>query len=202
MERQLLRRRLFRPRTSCHNSCRVRRWKPGRFSCIAGFMEVGETLELNVAREVEEETGVKLEMASVKYHSSQPWPFPRSLMVGFTGPQQPLVVAARRRRCSHIPPTPHDARASPLLPLLLLLRRNAAHAPPAQEASGAFSGLSAQGRDAALSTGLLAHEVQAALFPVPQARPRPPDEAHHPFSPRGFSEPRRGRKVVSSRLLG
>jgi len=52
------------------------------FSVIAGFVDVGETLEECVAREVMEETGI--EVKEIKYHSSQPWPFPDSLMVGFT----------------------------------------------------------------------------------------------------------------------
>jgi NAD+ diphosphatase len=56
-------------------------WPAGRYSTIAGFVEPGESLEDAVAREVLEETGVPL--ASIAYHSSQPWPFPASLMVGF-----------------------------------------------------------------------------------------------------------------------
>lgn len=52
------------------------------FSVIAGFVDVGETLEECVAREVMEETGI--EVKEIRYHSSQPWPFPDSLMVGFT----------------------------------------------------------------------------------------------------------------------
>ena len=57
-------------------------WPPGRYSTIAGFVEPGESLEDAVAREVEEETGVAVDR--VDYHSSQPWPFPSSLMLGFT----------------------------------------------------------------------------------------------------------------------
>lgn len=57
-------------------------WPPGRFSTIAGFVEPGESLEDAVRREVLEETGTRLH--EVAYHSSQPWPFPSSLMVGFT----------------------------------------------------------------------------------------------------------------------
>jgi NAD+ diphosphatase len=57
-------------------------WPAGQYSTIAGFVEPGESLEDAVAREVQEETGVIVTDAT--YHSSQPWPFPSSLMVGFT----------------------------------------------------------------------------------------------------------------------
>jgi NAD+ diphosphatase len=57
-------------------------WAPKVYSTLAGFVEPGESLEEAVAREVHEETGI--EVRKVRYHSSQPWPFPSSLMLGFT----------------------------------------------------------------------------------------------------------------------
>ncbi len=57
-------------------------WPPGRYSTLAGFVEPGESLEDALVREVYEEAGVRV-IAS-DYFSSQPWPFPASLMLGFT----------------------------------------------------------------------------------------------------------------------
>jgi len=57
-------------------------WPDGRYSTIAGFVEPGESLEDAVVREVAEETDIRV--GDVRYHSSQPWPFPSSLMLGFT----------------------------------------------------------------------------------------------------------------------
>ncbi len=56
-------------------------WMEGMYSTLAGFVEPGESLEHAVAREVMEEAGV--EITNIRYHSSQPWPFPASLMLGF-----------------------------------------------------------------------------------------------------------------------
>jgi NAD+ diphosphatase len=61
---------------------RQERWADGRFSLLAGYVEPGETLEEAVRREVLEESGVAL--GDVSYLASQPWPFPSSLMVGFS----------------------------------------------------------------------------------------------------------------------
>ena len=57
-------------------------WPANRYSTIAGFVEPGESAEQAVVREVAEETGV--EVTAMHYHSSQPWPFPGSLMLGYT----------------------------------------------------------------------------------------------------------------------
>jgi len=56
-------------------------WPAGRFSVLAGFVEPGESAEAAVAREVEEEVGLRV--TDVHYVASQPWPFPQSLMLGF-----------------------------------------------------------------------------------------------------------------------
>ena len=57
-------------------------WPDKVYSTLAGFVEPGESLEEAVAREVQEEAGIRVK--DVRYHSSQPWPFPGSLMLGFT----------------------------------------------------------------------------------------------------------------------
>lgn len=67
-------------------------WPPRRWSVVAGFVEPGETLEQAIAREVLEETGVRVHAA--RYLASQPWPFPGSLMLGFIAeadPDEPVV---------------------------------------------------------------------------------------------------------------
>ncbi len=58
-----------------------KRFSTPSFSLIAGFVEAGESLEQAVAREILEETGVTVK--NIRYLSSQPWPFPNSLMLGF-----------------------------------------------------------------------------------------------------------------------
>ncbi len=55
-------------------------YPPGRYSALAGFIEVGETLEAAVTRELQEEAGIQV--TDVRYMASQPWPFPSSLMIG------------------------------------------------------------------------------------------------------------------------
>jgi NAD+ diphosphatase len=60
---------------------RARRFPAGMYSTLAGFVEPGESLESALAREIYEEVGLEIEGAT--YRSSQPWPFPQSLMLGF-----------------------------------------------------------------------------------------------------------------------
>jgi len=61
---------------------RSRHFLPGIYSVLAGFVEPGETLEEAVVREVNEEVGITVK--DIRYFGNQPWPFPHSLMIGFT----------------------------------------------------------------------------------------------------------------------
>ncbi|HEY4333887.1 MAG TPA: NAD(+) diphosphatase, partial [Ilumatobacteraceae bacterium] len=83
------------------------------YSCLAGFVEPGESLEGAVAREVREEVGI--EVKNIRYWGSQPWPFPHSLMLGFHAEHaggeivcDPTeIVDAQWYRRDSLPPIPH-----------------------------------------------------------------------------------------------
>lgn len=87
-------------------------FRGGFYSCLAGFVEAGETLEQAVAREVREEVG--LEVSDITYFGSQAWPFPSQLMVGFTARyaageivvQQAEIIEARWFGREDLPPLP------------------------------------------------------------------------------------------------
>jgi NAD+ diphosphatase len=91
---------------------RAQRFTGNFYSVLAGFVEPGETFEECVAREVREEVGV--DVAHVRYFGSQPWPFPHSLMVGFTADyaggeivvQEAEIVEARWFRADELPEIP------------------------------------------------------------------------------------------------
>ena len=63
---------------------RSKRHPPKLYTVLAGFVEAGETFENAVARETYEETGIRIDLDSVQYIGSQPWPFPQSCMIAFT----------------------------------------------------------------------------------------------------------------------
>ena len=87
-------------------------WPKGMYSTLAGFVEPGESLESAVQREVLEETGV--EISDVCYQASQPWPFPCSLMVGFsaTALHREIVVDDELEDAQFFPPETLLAPAS------------------------------------------------------------------------------------------
>jgi len=70
---------------------RQKSWPEGLYSMLAGFVEPGESLEEAVMREVREEAGITVR--AVRYHSSQPWPFPGSLMLGFVAEAETTAIA-------------------------------------------------------------------------------------------------------------
>lgn len=80
---------------------RAERMPPGLLTTLAGFVEHGESLEQAVAREVAEETGVIVDPASVAYVASQPWPFPGSLMLAFTGRAVRTDITIDRHELEH-----------------------------------------------------------------------------------------------------
>lgn len=68
---------------------------PGMYSCLAGFLEPGETVEEAVRRETQEESGIRI--GRVRYHASQPWPMPHTLMIGCYGEATSTKIAMDSR---------------------------------------------------------------------------------------------------------
>ncbi|MEO0771469.1 MAG: NAD(+) diphosphatase, partial [Cyanobacteria bacterium J06649_4] len=91
---------------------RAPRFRQGMYSVLAGFVEPGESLEETVAREVREEVGI--EIKNIRYFGSQPWPFPKSLMLGFVAeyaggeltPDEAEIEAAAWFTKENLPPVP------------------------------------------------------------------------------------------------
>ena len=78
-------------------------WPPGFYSCLAGFVEPGETAEMAAARELFEEAGIKSRVETAKYLFAQPWPFPSSLMIG-------IIIEADSEEITIDPKELQDAR--------------------------------------------------------------------------------------------
>lgn len=78
-------------------------WRPGFWSCLAGFVEPGETIEQAAARELLEEAGIIASPVSTRYLFGQPWPFPSSLMIG-------LIMEAQSEAITVDPGELEDAR--------------------------------------------------------------------------------------------
>jgi len=74
-------------------------WSSNQYSVLAGFLEPGETPESAVIREVKEEVGLKVD--NVRYHSSQPWPFPTNLMLGFFAEAQSDEITIDKCEIEH-----------------------------------------------------------------------------------------------------
>lgn len=93
---------------------RAPRFRTGMYSVLAGFVEPGESLEETVAREVREEVGI--EVKNIRYFGSQPWPFPKSLMIGFVAeyaggtitPDLAEIEAAGWFEKGSLPPVPGE----------------------------------------------------------------------------------------------
>lgn len=73
--------------------------RPNRYGLIAGFVEAGETLEEAVQRETMEEVGLKVK--NIKYFGSQPWPYPHSIMIGFTAEYESGEIEVDGEEISH-----------------------------------------------------------------------------------------------------
>lgn len=100
-------------------------WAPGMHSTLAGFVEPGESLEEAVAREIQEEVGLRIDIGDVDYHSSQPWPFPSSIMLGFWARADygPVVLGPDELESAHWF-TRRDLRNSPENETFKLPRRD------------------------------------------------------------------------------
>ena len=78
-------------------------WPAGFYSCLAGFVEPGETAEMAAARETLEEAGIKTRLNTARYLFAQPWPFPSSLMIG-------IIIEAETEEITIDPNELQDAR--------------------------------------------------------------------------------------------
>ena len=94
-------------------------FKNNVYSIIAGFVEPGETLEECVKREIYEEVNIKVN--NIKYFGSQPWPFPNSLMIGFTAEYESGEITVDSKEISNA--GWYDANNLPELPSKISIAR-------------------------------------------------------------------------------
>ena len=95
------------------------RFPPGMYGLVAGFMEPGESLEGCVAREVLEETGLRVR--NIRYFGSQPWPFPHQIMIGFTAEYESGEIVVDTRELEEA--TWFERASMPMLPPPLSIAR-------------------------------------------------------------------------------
>jgi NAD+ diphosphatase len=76
-------------------------FREGMYSCLAGFVEPGETMENAVRRETLEESGIRV--GRVRYHASQPWPMPHTLMIGCYAEAKSRDIHRRRSGAGRLP---------------------------------------------------------------------------------------------------
>lgn len=141
-------------------------WAKGRYSLLAGFAEVGESLEAAAAREVLEESGVVLDSGTAVYHSSQPWPFPQSLMIGFLAEAPPAwaVEAPIGSGSTEISAPAPTASAAITPGGGTALGEGEERRWPAEQRAG-MDLLTRRGRQAAQEVGLRPAEVEHCLTP-------------------------------------
>ena len=89
------------------------------YSIIAGFVEPGETLEDCIKREILEEVGIHVR--NIKYFGSQPWPFPNSLMIGFTAEYESGEISVDGKEISKA--GWYDVNSLPKLPTKISISR-------------------------------------------------------------------------------
>ena len=143
-------------------------WPPRRYSLLAGFVELGESLECACAREVREESGVEVEAASLVYRGSQPWPFPRSLMVAYEG----RAVGGEKPAAAPPSQEEDEGLAGPAAAAAVSARAAAAalaSLPPAAPLDGELADVRWFPADAVLATAWGAPHASGLAVPGPHA---------------------------------